>query len=264
MVHPTGSPWHDRLVGEREALLSLWRERYAEPTSGWDFSAFDAVVDRRASVVVRRPRAGGPDRRRVGARHRTGGGEVLLTLADALPADTVATEGWPPNLPVATAALAPHGIEVVAYDSETDARMPFDDERFDVVLDRHESYVASEVFRVLSPGGVFLTQQVDGRDFEETPPALRRLAGVPARHAATTCAPRPRRPASRWRPAEEWVGAMRFADVAAFVSYVRMVPWEVPEDFSVDRYADVLLRLTADDLVFTQRRFVLVCRRPGR
>ena len=57
---------------------------------------------------------------------------------------------------------------------------------------------------------------------------------------------------------------MRFPDVGAFVSYVRMVPWEVPEDFSVDRYADVLLRLTADDLVFTQRRFVLVCRRPGR
>ncbi len=50
----------------------------------------------------------------------------------------------------------------------------------------------------------------------------------------------------------------------AFVSYARIVPWQVPEDFSVDRYADVLLRLTPDDLVFTQRRFVLVCRRPGR
>ena len=62
----------------------------------------------------------------------------------------------------------------------------------------------------------------------------------------------------------DWSGTMRFPDVAAFVSYVRIVPWQVPEDFSVDRYADVLLRLTPDDLVFTQRRFVLVCRRPDR
>ncbi len=42
----------------------------------------------------------------------------------------------------------------------------------------------------------------------------------------------------------EWSGTMRFADVATFVSYVRMVPWEVPEDFSVDRYADALLAMT--------------------
>jgi hypothetical protein len=54
---------------------------------------------------------------------------------------------------------------------------------------------------------------------------------------------------------------MRFADVATFVSYVRMVPWEVPEDFSVDRYAEQLLAMRDDDLVFTRRMFVLVCRR---
>ena len=61
----------------------------------------------------------------------------------------------------------------------------------------------------------------------------------------------------------EWSGTMRFADVATFVSYVRMVPWEVPEDFSVDRYAEALLAMTERDLVFTRRMFVLVCRRPG-
>ena len=43
-----------------------------------------------------------------------------------------------------------------------------------------------------------------------------------------------------------------------------MVPWEVPEISRVDRYAEVLLRWVPSDLVFTQRRFVLVCRRPGR
>jgi hypothetical protein len=193
----------------------------------------------------------------------TGGGELLLTLADALPSDTVATEGWPPNLPVATDALAPHGIHVVPYDSETDARMPFDGGRFEVVLDRHESYVAAEVFRVLTPGGVFLTQQVDGRDFEES---HRLFGGSTAYPHITMAHLRAEAEVAGFvvERAEEWSGTMRFPDVGAFVSYARIVPWQVPHDFSVDRYADVLLRLTPEDLVFTQRRFVLVCRRPGR
>ena len=156
-------------MGEREALLSLWRERYAEPTTGWDFSSFDGVIDTddppwSYDDLARAALAGAASALDVG----TGGGEVLLRLADVLPDDTLATEGWAPNLPVATEALAPRGIAVVPYDSEHDERMPFDDQRFEVVLDRHESYVASEVFRILRPGGVFVTQQVDGRDFEET------------------------------------------------------------------------------------------------
>ena len=246
-----------------EDRLAYWRERHAEATSGWDFSAIDAVVDGEPpwsyDALAREVLTGAASALDLG----TGGGELLLTLVDALPADTVATEGWPPNVPVATEALAPRGIEVVAYDSETDARMPFDDERFDVVLDRHESYVASEVFRVLRPDGVFLTQQVDGRNFEEShrlfggSTAYPHISLVHLRAEAEAAGLQVER-------AEEWVGAMRFPDVGAFVSYARMVPWEVPEDFTVDRYADVLLRLTPDDLVFTQRRFVLVCRRPGR
>jgi SAM-dependent methyltransferase len=193
----------------------------------------------------------------------TGGGEVLLRLADALPDDTLATEGWAPNLPVATEALAPHGIPVVPYDSETDARMPFEDGRFDVVLDRHESYDAAEVFRVLRPGGVFVTQQVDGRDFEEMH-AL--FGGTPAHSHVTSANLRAEAETVGFvvEEAREWAGSLRFADVAALVSYLRMVPWEGPDDFSVDRYAEELLALRDQDLVFTRRMFVMVCRRPDR
>ena len=44
---------------------------------------------------------------------------------------------------------------------------------------------------------------------------------------------------------------------------LRMVPWEVPDDFTVDGYADALLDLHASDgpLAFTQRRLLLRCRR---
>ena len=141
---------------DAEVLLAEWRETYAEPTAGWDFSTFAGSVETddppwSYEDLAREALAGATSALDIG----TGGGEVLLRLRDALPADTLATEGWAPNLPHATEALAPHGIHVVPYDSEHDDLMPFEDGRFDVVLARHESYVATEVFRVLRPGGVF-------------------------------------------------------------------------------------------------------------
>ena len=33
--------------------------------------------------------------------------------------------------------------------------------------------------------------------------------------------------------------AYRFGDVAALVAYLRLVPWDAPDDFTVDRYGDV-------------------------
>jgi hypothetical protein len=39
------------------------------------------------------------------------------------------------------------------------ARLLFRDGAFDLVANRHEAFVATEVARVLSPGGTFVTQQ---------------------------------------------------------------------------------------------------------
>lgn len=246
---------------DRDKLLSRWRAAYAEPTSGWDFSTIDAVVDGEPpwsyEVLARRALAGATSALDMG----TGGGEMLSTLRDAVPDDTVATEGWPSNIPVAKTALAPFGVEVVPYDSENDLRMPFSDGRFDVVLNRHESFVTTEVFRVLRPGGVFLTQQVDGRDFAQSQALFGGSASYPhitlqRLHAEAEEA------GFIVDESDDWSGTMRFPDVASFVSYVRVVPWQVPDDFSVDRYSEVHLKLTPTDLVFTQRRFMMMGRRP--
>ncbi|MGZ8736957.1 MAG: class I SAM-dependent methyltransferase [Nocardioides sp.] len=245
-------------------LLDLWRAEHERPVEGWDFSELgDRLVTEEPpwsyDALARAALAGARSALDLG----TGGGEVLAALADALPADTVATEGWPPNLSVATRNLAAHGVDVAAYDSEADPVMPFPDERFDVVLDRHESYDAAEVLRLLRPGGVFLTQQVDGRDFEETQAIFGGTTGYPYITLANL-----RDEAERAgfvvEAAEEWRGAARFADVATLVRYFAFVPWEVPEDFSVERYAEQLLDLhrSGRPLVFTQRRFYLRARRP--
>lgn len=247
-------------------LIDDWRARHAEPTWGWDFSSFGDTVEADGPPwsyvdLARAAMVGAGSALDLG----TGGGEVLLSLADALPTDTVATEGWPPNLPVATSALAGRSIPVVAYDAEADPRLPFDDARFDVVLARHEAYDAGEVARVLAPGGVFLTQQVDGRDLAEA----RVLFGAGEDY------PRVRLEILRTEAegaglvveeARDWTGTLAFADVATLVSYLRMVPWQVPDDFTVDRYADELLALhrSGRTPTFTQRRVVLQCRRPLR
>jgi SAM-dependent methyltransferase len=250
---------------EDAGLVAGWQEIWDRPVSGWDFSRFGdrlrgdsppwSYVD-----LAREALAGASSVLDLG----TGGGEVLLSLADALPADTTATEGWAPNLPVARRALAPRGIEVVPYDAEQDAALPFPDERFDVVLDRHEAYDAREVARVLGPGGVFLTQQVDGRDLADLADLLGgggsayqhvRLDRFVAEAEAAGLVP---------ELATDWSGELFVADVDTLVGYLAMTPWTV-EGFTVESHAAALLRLHRHGMParFTQRRFVLRARRPG-
>lgn len=228
-----------------EELLRLWRREELRPASGWDFGHLEGRMTEEHPPwdfddLCRR------ELRR--ARHvldmGTGGGEQLLAFAADLPEDTVATEGWPPNLPVARGALEPHGIPVVFHDPEaTDAasqRMPFDDGRFDLVLNRHEAFGAEELARILTPGGSFLTQQVGGDDAAE----LHEWFGHPGlytQHRLATRLEAVRAAGLEVTDSGEWWGTYRFQDVTALVGYLRLVPWDAPEDFTVDGYAGRLL-----------------------
>ncbi|WP_365845908.1 hypothetical protein [Clostridium sp.] len=40
---------------------------------------------------------------------------------------------------------------------------PFEDNTFDIVINRHESYCVSEVKRILKTDGIFIAQQVGGK-----------------------------------------------------------------------------------------------------
>ena len=101
----------------------------------------------------------------------TGGGEWLSRLPYRPPL-TVATEGWAPNLEIARGAWSPGhprgrgggraGQPSPGPGGRWRRALPFADGTFDLVGNRHESYLPSEVRRVLAPGGCFLTQQVAG------------------------------------------------------------------------------------------------------
>jgi SAM-dependent methyltransferase len=199
----------------------------------------------------------------------TGGGEVLSTLAPR-PRRAVATEAWPPNVPVAARLLRPLGIAVVQdegapdNDSQDDSergRLPFRDGAFSVVANRHESFRASEVSRVLAPGGIFVTQQVDFHSYDE----LHRLLGLAVPDQPDSWLPLARRQVQQAGLAIERTAAgeerHHFRDVAGVLYYLRLVPWAVPR-FSLVAFRDRLHAAwqRADLWPFTirQRRFLLI------
>jgi len=224
-------------------LLSAWRAEETGQPQGWDFSRLAGRMTETAeSWNLDKIWRDAINLSRHVLDMGTGGGEFLRRFASVLPSDTVATEGWPPNVPVATAALEPYGVTVVQHDPDTDIYLPFLDGRFDLVLNRHEAFRADEVARVLSPGGVFLTQQVGGNEMAE----LHAVTGHHAPHPEVTlkhCRDQLEAAGLEILDEGESRGWYAFDDVAALVAYLQLVPWDVPDDFSVDRYPGSLWQL---------------------
>ena len=78
----------------------------------------------------------------------TGGGERFSKICRGYAGLAVATEEWPPNVPVASARLSVMDAQVVHASS---LHLPFNEGAFDLVLNRHEELDPAEVARVLSP-----------------------------------------------------------------------------------------------------------------
>jgi SAM-dependent methyltransferase len=177
----------------------------------------------------------------------TGGGEFLSSLRP-LPRHAFATEGYPPNVSVARERLKPLGIEVVQTFCEDNAKtpqlgsLPFRTGCFDLVIDRHESFVAREVFRVLKPSGAFLTQQVGTQNLIELNEKLGAerptdgewnldVATKQLEEAGFKIEERRRAILSSW-----------FKDIGAVICCLKAVPWQIP-DFSIRKYIDELRKL---------------------
>ncbi len=227
------------------------RDRWREPGPPWSYRRMARARLRRVASAVD-----------LG----TGGGELLASFAP-FPPRMFATEGYPPNVPVARRRLRPLGVEVLAV--RDPLAIPRPDASLDLVLDRHEAFDPREVHRVLRPGGTFLTQQVGGRNYAE----LRRIFGVdpaPATNRlanARALASEVAEAGLRVLATREARYAARFLDLAALVWFLRFAPWEVP-GFSVDRDRTALRRAqrTIDRtgaLPVTAHRILVVARRPG-
>lgn len=87
----------------------------------------------------------------------TGGGEFLLSL-NYPHQNLSATEAFPPNVELCKKTLLPLGVDFKEADAKIN--LPYSDNTFDVVINRHGSMNENEIYRVLKQNGVFITEQV--------------------------------------------------------------------------------------------------------
>lgn len=224
-----------------EELINDWKteERIAH-MRGWDFSHIrgryteevDIPWDYRETIL----RYLRPQLRLLDI--DTGGGEFLLSLHHPH-TNTAATEGYPPNVELCRKVLLPLGIDFRPGDGTQ--RLPFDDGSFDMVINRHGDFLAPDIYRLLKPGGVFVTQQVGAENDRELVELLCGETELPFPEQYLDIASGKLQDAGfEILEALECFRPIRFYDVGALVWFARIVEWEFP-GFSVDACRDRLL-----------------------
>lgn len=229
---------------KREKLIEKWlKEEAAAHIKGWDFSRIKGRYEEKDDLpwnyeeIVRqylKPEAYVLD-------IDTGGGEFLLSLHH--PYDrTGATEAYPPNVSLCRKTLLPLGIDF--KEADANVFLPFPDEKFDIVINRHGACNPKEIYRILKPGGIFITEQVGALNdrnlverLYETPPDL----PFPCQHLDLYIR---RFSGNNFSilDSRETFGTIRFNDTGALVWFARIIEWEFP-NFSVQNNLKQLLAL---------------------
>ena len=161
--------------------------------------------------------------------------------------------------------LGPLGVDF--REARGEGPLPWPNASFDIVLNRHGSYCAQEYFRVLRPGGLFITQQVGAMNEREVidllcPGVSESFEGLWLRDAQAEFE------AAGFMTvrAGEAFQPIRFFDIGALVWFARIIEWEFV-GFSVDTHFDRLLeaqRILDENGSVDGRahRFLLVARKP--
>lgn len=230
--------------------FTIFKDRCIEQDPSWDFGENIAGAICTAKTVLDMG---------------TGGGEFLAGLAN-LPKKVCATESYETNLPVARARLEPLGIAV--HFITEDAHLPFAENQFDVVINRHESFDAGEVFRILKPSGQFFTQQVGGKDNRK----LNELLGscVENEYGDWQLSAATKALLSEGLEIEQSIEEFpetTFLDIGAVVGYLKAIPWQIG-DFSVEKYRQPLIAmhtalLQNKQLTVNSHRFYIAARKPN-
>jgi SAM-dependent methyltransferase len=226
------------MIQKKDEFERLVQEAWGHEFAGWDFSFVSGRMvesptswDYRQIVVDRF--------RNVQSvlDQDTGGGEYLSAL-QPLPPKTCATEGYPPNLPIAKARLEPLGVKV--FDTHAMEKLPFDDNSYGLVINRHGSFLAPEILRILKPGSAFITQQVGGKNCIRLNEALQDHPDMPfALWTLDLAVKQLEGSGLRIVQRKEEFPPVDFKDIGAVVYYLKAISWQVT-DFTIEKYYDRL------------------------
>ena len=216
-----------------ENLYEYLIKEYNASFSGWDFSY---LVDRMVQDVLPWDYKEIVEKNIFGKISLldmdTGGGEFLYSLSN-LPKNIFATEGYEPNIPIAYNRLKEKGIQVKPIKKV--GEIPFENDFFDIIINRHGSYIIDEIKRTLVKDGVFITQQVGGLNGIDINMALETRTMDYVEWGLIQNIDNFKNAGLEILDYEENTGKMKFKDIGALVYYLKCIPWQV-KDFSIDKY----------------------------
>ena len=168
----------------------------------------------------------------------TGGGEFLLSLEHPYK-NTYATEAYPPNVELCRKKLIPLGIHF--YECSGNANLPFNDNEFDIIINRQGDYNIKELKRVLKKDGIFLTQQVGENNDREIvsyllPNAPKSFPGYNLKNQEELF----KKEGFEIISGMENYKSIKFFDIEALIWFAKIIEWEFP-NFSVDNCFNNLL-----------------------
>ena len=254
-------------ISTTDELLLEWSREETAAFEGWDFSHLNGRWSEEPlpwdyREVVRQYLS--PEYRLLDM--GTGGGEFLLTLNHP-PLRTFVTEAYPPNFKLCVEKLAPLGVTIRQISD--DDIIPYDSAMFDIVLNRHESFNSNEVFRVLKPNGVFITQQVGGENNRTLSELLIGDFKEPlfSGHNLTVNRSFLQSAGFTITQSGESFPYTSFFDIGAVIYYAKVIEWEFP-GFSVKSSFNALVGLqkVIEKQAYIKsrgHRFYLVCKKTG-
>lgn len=137
--------------------------------------------------------------------------------------------------------LLPLGINFKACSDPS--HIPFKDEAFNPIINRHDNFNAKEIYRLLKNGGIFITEQVGCDNDRELVKMV----------LPNTEKPFPDLRLSIQKKIFEKAGfhiiegneayrPIKFYDAGAFIRFAHIIEWEFPR-FSVDKCLEALLEM---------------------
>lgn len=213
----------------REYLTS----EYNAPFAGWDFSyvkgrMIEDELPWNYKTVIENNFPGKQRLLDMG----TGGGEFLCSLSN-LPNSVYATESYEPNIPIAEKRLSEKNFVLKPVQNDND--LPFDDNYFDIVINRHNSFDVHELQRIMKKDGIFITQQVGGLNGIDLNTAFEAKAMDHAEWCLIKCIEMFKDAGMEIIDFNEYIGKMKFTDIGAVAYYLKCIPWQV-SDFSINKY----------------------------
>ena len=252
----------------KKTFNQLVNEALEQSFSGWDFSFLEGRLEEENIPwdyleIVHKMVKDAKNLLDMG----TGGGEKLASLSP-LPPNSYATEAYLPNVPVAAERLNPLGVPVLAVEDEEN-RLPFKDNTFELVINRHESYNPSELNRIIKPGGRFITQQVGGKDNIQLNEFLQDQVQAEYGHWNLAYAIKAlEEQGFTILQKMEYFPKFIFKDIGAVVYYLKVIKWQI-SGFDVNLYKDKLKNmhdyiLKNNGFECRSHRFLIEARKPEK